>query len=514
MTVNAMNMMDKELLNKLTTTANGAITYGSTGEHLLDLQYNIPSLRANPHQFTATLHKAYAENKSLAIRWLLYLRDIQHGCGERNSFRVLFIDFAMVYPEVAIQIIDKCTIHNYGRWDDLIYIWFALREVRHNVADRIIAIIANQLNEDLKKCTKATSLNEDCHISLLGKWMPSNNTSSKHTRFVANELTKALMFTPKQYRKMLSILRKHSNVTEVSTSSNHWEDITYEYVSSYANLKYKDAFLKHDLDRRKEFLTKLKEGKTTINAGALFMYDIINKYRYNIYEDAIDPTLESLWQNIKPSSNLKNTLVVRDGSGSMSCRIDYRHHLTSLDVADSICLFTSQYNTGEFKNKFITFASQPQIVDLSNIQTLQGKLQVLSKYCDYTNTNIKKVFDLILDTAIHNHVSPEDMPERILIISDMQFDGAVGNATQPLFDDFIEKYKEHGYKMPKLIFWNTSIYADQNVPIRQNDLGVTLISGFSKNLVDMVVSDEIDPYANLVKTLMVPRYDCVDLIDF
>ena len=121
---------------------------------------------------------------------------------------------------------------------------------------------------------------------------------------------------------------------------------------------------------------------------------------------------------------------------------------------------------------------------------------------------------MILDTAIHNHVSPEDMPERILIISDMQFDSAVGNATQPLFDDFIEKYKEHGYKMPKLIFWNTSIYADQNVPIRQNDLGVTLISGFSKNLVDMVVSDEIDPYANLVKTLMVPRYDCVDLIDF
>lgn len=506
--------MDKEIMSKLTTTTNGAITYGSTGEHLLDLQYNIPSLRANPHQFTTTFHKAYAENKSLAIRWLLYLRDIQHGCGERNSFRVLFTDFAMAYPEVAIQVIDKCDIQNYGRWDDLIYIWFALREVRESVADHIKNIIIAQLNEDLKKCTKATSLTEDCHISLLGKWMPSNNTSSKHTRFVANEFAKALKFTPKQYRKMLSILRKHSNVTEVSTSANRWEDITYEHVPSYANLKYKDAFLKHDADRRKEFLTKLKEGKTSINAGTLFMYDIINKYRYEVCGSNIDSTLESLWQNLKPSSSLKNTLVVRDGSGSMCCHIDYKYRLTSLDVADSICLFTSQYNTGEFKNKFITFSSHPQIVDLSNVETLQGKLYILNQYCDYTNTDIEKVFDLILDTAIHNHVKPEDMPERILIISDMQFDGAVGNVSQPLFDNFIEKYKDHGYKMPKLIFWNTSIYANQNVPIRQNELGVTLISGFSKNLVDMVVSDELDPYANLVNILMVPRYDCVNLIDF
>lgn len=511
-----MKLMDQELMNGLTTTENGATTYSSTGKHLLDLQYNIPSLRSNPQRFTVTFHKAYMEDKNLAIRWLLYLRDIQHGCGERNSFRVLFTDFAMVYPEIAVQIIEKCHLQDYGRWDDLIYIWFALREVGQSVANAIKTVITNQLNEDLKKCAEATSLNEDCHISLLGKWMPSNNTSSKQTRFVANELAKALNFSPKQYRKMLSILRKHSNVVEVTTSANKWEDINYEQVPSYANLKYKDAFLRHDLDRRKEFLTQLQEGKTTIHADTLFMYNIINKYRNGNRACMIniDPTLEVLWQNITPPSNMKNTLVVRDGSGSMTCQINPRYSLTSLDVGDSICLFLSQFNTAEFRNKFITFSSHPQIVDLSAVQTLHGKLQLLEKYSDYTNTDIEKVFDLILNTAIRNHIKPENMPERIVIISDMQFDDGITNANQSLFDSFVEKYKVHGYKMPKLIFWNTSIYAGQNVPIRENELGVTLLSGFSKNLVDMVISDELDPYINLVKTLKDSRYNCVEFIDF
>lgn len=517
-----MKLMDKETLNEVTTTANGATTYASTGEYLLDLNYNIPSLRNNPYKFENTFIKAYSEDKNLAIRWLLYLRDIKNGAGERNSFRVLFVDFAMKYPKVALEIIEKCNIQNdFGRWDDLIYIWFALKDTSEEITDCIKYIIAKQLNEDIKKCAKATSLDEDCHISLLGKWMPSINTSSKKTKFIANWIANEFKLSSKQYRKMLSILRKHSKVVEVDTSANNWKEIEYERVPSYANLKYKDAFLRHDTDRRKDYLNKLKEGKTTINAGTLFMYDIIHNYRkdcdvYHGFNVTKDDSLEQLWKNLPTPAKLSNTLVVRDGSYSMIDRISGKSSLTSMDIGDSICIFLSQFNTGEFKNKFITFSSKPKIVDLTtSTDNLCAKINILGKYDDCSNTNIEKVFNLILNTAIKNQIKQEDMPERIVIVSDMQFDCAcTSTPDQTLFESFIEKYKEHGYKMPKLIFWNTSIYADQNVPLRTNENGVTLLSGFSSSMVNMVVNDELDPFKALIKTLKNKKYDCVDSIEF
>lgn len=517
-----MKLMDKETLNELTTTENGATTYASTGEYLLDLNYNIPSLRSNPYKFENTFTKAYSEDKNLAIRWLLYLRDIKNGAGERNSFRVLFVDFAMKYPAVALEIIKKCNIqNNFGRWDDIIYIWFALKDVSEEITNYIKYIITKQLNEDIKKCAEATSSDEDCHISLLGKWMPSINTSSKKTRLIANWIANELKLSSKQYRKMLSILRKHSKVVEVDTSSNNWKEIKYERVPSYANLKYKDAFLRHDTDRRKDYLTKLKEGKTTINASTLFMYDIIHNYRkdsdvYYGFNVTKDDSLEQLWKNLPAPAELTNTLVVRDGSGSMLTRVLKNSSVTSMDIGDSICIFLSQFNTGEFKNKFITFSGKPKIVDLTSTDDLYAKINILGEYDDCTNTNIEKVFNLILNTAINNKIAQEDMPERIVIVSDMQFDCVCGGTTpnQSLFEYLIEKYEKHGYKMPKLIFWNTSIYADRNVPLRTNENGVTLLSGFSSSMVNMVVNNELDPFKALIKILKSKKYDCVDSIEF
>lgn len=514
-----MTMLDKENMNQVVQTENGANTYNSTGEYLLDLFYNIPSLRENPYKFETTFEKAYNEDKNLAIRWLLYLRDIRDGIGERKSFRVLFTDFASRHPRVATEILKHCNIQDLGRWDDLVYIWYSLREIEPDVALQVKYILMEQLNEDIKKCADAKELNEDCHISLLGKWMPSINTTSKSTRHIANELAKEFKLTAKQYRTMLSVLRKHSNVTEVDTSANNWGNIDYEKVPSNANLKYKDAFLRHDADRRKEFLTKLKEGKATIKAGTLFMYDIIRRYRdrYGRWSREVgdeDDTLEELWKNITPPTTLRNTLVVRDGSFSMTSRIN--GDVFAMDVGDSICIFLSQFNTGDFKNKFITFSSRPEIVDLTNTEddSLHSKLGLLSKYDDCSNTNIKKVFDLILKTAINNNISQEDMPEQIVIVSDMQFDYVSTPDDETVFEYFIKEYKDHGYDMPKLIFWNVGTYLDKNVPVKKNKLGVILMSGFSKNMIDMVVNNELDPYKALVKKLKVKKYDCVDSIEF
>ena len=183
--------------------------------------------------------------------------------------------------------------------------------------------------------------------------------------------------------------------------------------------------------------------------------------------------------------------------------------VSASDICDSICLYCAEHNSGAFKNKFITFSSKPRVVDLTNFKTLGDKLGELSSYDDWTNTDLDRTFKLILDTAVKNGYKQEDMPKTILIVSDMNFDSGCSNI--PLMEEIANNFAMCGYKLPKLVFWNVSA-GNMVVPIQQNDNGVILVSGFSKNLVEMVVSSDIDPYKALVNVLNSDRYN-IDGLD-
>ena len=233
-----------------------------------------------------------------------------------------------------------------------------------------------------------------------------------------------------------------------------------------------------------------------------------------------DATIEALWKALPDTvQECGNTIVVADGSGSMTTRVDNNSGVTALEVANALAIYFAEHSSGQFKDKYITFSERPQFVDFSNCKSLHAKLQTALAHNEVANTNIEKVFDLILTTAINNHMHQEDLPQNVLIISDMEFDGCAscGNSsrwernrpTQKLFDVIAQRFADAGYKMPRLCFWNVASRTG-TIPVKENELGVALISGFSVNVAKMVMSGSVDPFECLLETLNSERYTPVE----
>ena len=343
---------------------------------------------------------------------------------------------------------------------------------------------------------------------------------------MAENFCKLLKFSKKKYRKMLSALRNHLNIIECKMCANKWGEIDYNSVPSKANVIYKDAFIKHDEERRTTYLKKLREHDSSvkINTSVLEPYEIVHKYSGFMNARSKDESLELLWENL-PRTNVlkgKNMICVHDNSGSMSSCVSQNGNVTCRDVADSLAIYCSELLSGPWANKFITFSENPKIVDLTDDESLQSKLRSLYKKVEIANTNIKAVFDLILNVAVKNHVNQEEIPD-VLVLSDMEFDSCVTDSydcdswyrksldskkMKTLFENISEQYAEYGFKMPRLIFWNIGSRT-MGIPVRENENGVMLVSGFSKNVFKMVASGNLDPFDALKEQLNSPRYDMV-----
>ena len=221
-----------------------------------------------------------------------------------------------------------------------------------------------------------------------------------------------------------------------------------------------------------------------------------------------DITLEELWKAL-PQKEISNTLVVADGSGSMTSTIGDTN-ITALDVANALAIYFAEHNKGQFKDKYITFSENPQYVDFNGCMSLNDKIRKALAYDECANTNIEEVFNLILETAKNYNLSQDEMPANILIISDMEFDRcARSNGDKPnkkLFAEISERYRNAGYKLPRLVFWNVNSRTG-TIPLKENDLGVALVSGFSTNIAEMVMSDKLDPLEVLLDKINSPRYE-------
>lgn len=494
-----MDSVEKELNGDMnrSRTENGALGYRTTGKYLLDLNFATASLRKmQPTEITGKFTDAFLDNKLYALKWLFYLRDAREGLGERRSFRVILNHLANTEPDIVEAFVKL--IPEYGRYDDLMCLLGTECEVY------ALAAIKEQLEKDLK------DMEEGKPISLLGKWLPSCNASSKQTKKNGTIVRTYLGLSEKNYRKILSKLREYIKIVERQMSAKEWGKINYEAVPSRANLIYNDAFLRNDEERRREYLGSLEKGEAKINASVLFPHDIVYKYGCSCSTRAKDDTLEALWKALPDLVNGdSSTLVVRDGSGSMTWD-NLGGGVKPLDVATALAIYFAERSCGEFKDKYITFSSRPGLVDMANLNTLRDKLMRSYREADYSNTNIEATFNLILNTAIKGHMKQEEMPKNILIISDMEFDIATtGNVNQTLFDSISEKFEEHGYKIPRLVFWNAASRTG-TIPVKQNKLGVALVSGFSPNIVKMVLSGELDPYKCLTDQLDSERYAPVE----
>lgn len=508
MSNNFMSAMKNTLNDEynVSVTENGAVGYRTSGKELLDLNFAVSSLRrATPADIAARFTRAFFEDQVTAMKWLFFARDIRGGLGERRLFRVVLEYMAKNSPEYVKPVIRL--VPEYGRWDDL---WCLFdTDLQGDVLD----VVCAQLKEDI------ANMNSGNSVSLLAKWLPSLHSSSADKRRYAKLICGYIGIQEWDYRRALSALRTKLDIVEKKMSAKEWDEIKYEAVPSRANLIYNSAFLRHDEERRRKFLSSLEKGETKINASTLFPHDIVSKYTnggWSVSVKGLDQTLEALWKSLPDTVNgCGNTIVVADGSGSMTTSVGGK--VSALDVANALAIYFAERSSGQFKDKYITFSERPQLVDLSHGKSLRDKIKIALSHDEVANTNIEAVFDLILDTAIKNHMSQDDIPQNILIISDMEFDGcAVSNSYRGgygrnkgvdsrLFQVITQRYEDAGYKLPCLVFWNVNSRTG-TIPVIENDLGVALVSGFSTNIVKMVMSGQTDPYECLLETLNTERY--------
>lgn len=494
MDLSFIDAMMQENSSRKTLTENGAVAYETTGKEMLDFNFRLSSYRKLPvDQIKREFGRVYYENPLLAVKFLFWVGDIREGAGERKVFRSGLIWLAEHKAGIMRKLIPL--VAEYNRFDSLIPL------LDTSVRKDVSAYYKKQLKEDNK------NRKLDQPISLAAKWASSINASSAETRRYAQMLCEDFGWTYKKYRKTLSKLRKYLDIVERKMSAREWGEIDYEKVPSKANLIYNSAFLRNDEDRRREYLESLQKGEAKINARTLQPHEIVSKYTHGWVVKSYDETLEQLWKNL-PDMTISRTLCVRDGSGSMYSHIS--DNTRCLDVATALTVYMADHNTGSWKHKFITFSSHPEVVDISNCNSLHDKLDKILQYEDCSNTDIYKTMKLILDTAVNNSIPQEEMPSLIAILSDMQFDGRSFHFNKTLFEDIIDEYEAAGYKMPKICFWNINDRGEKSIPIQQNDLGLILCSGFSVQIMKMFMSNKLNPYEILLDTINSPRYDAVE----
>ena len=362
-----------------------------------------------------------------------------------------------------------------------------------------IAYIEETLKKDMK------SMQAQGSVSLMAKWLPSVNASSKETVRTAKKIAKAMHMSDASYRRMLSALRAYIKILENNLREKDYS-FSYEAQPSKALFKYRKAFLRNDEDRYRSFIDKAVSDPSVLKTKALTPYDVVNtviKSRNGMSKDE-RKALDATWNALEDYANSSNTLVVVDGSGSMyGCWLS----VMPAAVAESLGIYFAERIRGAFANHFITFSANPRLVKVKGKDIFE-KVQYCMGFNECSNTNIEKTFDLILNTAVKNRLKQSDMPSRLLIVSDMEFDYCADNSSMTNFENAKAKFERAGYKLPQLVFWNVNSFTKQQ-PVTMNELGAILVSGMSPQIFSMLKEDKLDPYSFMMSVLSSARYERV-----
>ena len=461
--------------NQEARTTNGMKARQSTANACVDLFYTIGASRGKNiiPQFTA----AYVENADLALRIVQWARDVRGGAGEREIFRQVLTHLEKTNPADAARLITK--IPELGRFDDLLV--FESKEMKATA----YALLGDYLRQ---------------RNGLAAKWTPRKGK-------IAAEIREFFGMSPKQYRKTLVGM---TTVVESQMCANEWDNINYSHVPSVAHSRYKKAFGRHGTTYA-EYITKLVKGEAgvKINANAIFPHDVL-KGRISVYGSTKWSAtelgaIEAQWAALPNYVGDASVLPLVDVSGSMTSKAGKKGDTTCLEIAVSLGLYFADKNKGKFKDCFLTFSDNTKLVNLKG--SINQKIdQMISSDWDMS-TNLHGAFNQILSTAVKNKVSQAEMPETLLILSDMAFDQCLK------FDDnaiemIRRKYTDAGYTLPTVVFWNLN--AQGNVPVKFDERGTVLVSGFSPAIAKSLLSgnaDELTPESVMLRAVMLKRYE-------
>lgn len=475
----------------LTNTENGAKSFRSTNSYCLDLFATIGALRsASDEEVLIRFIRAYTEDADIAMKILFYARDIRGGLGERRVFRTILKWLALNKTESADKNIRY--IAEYGRYDDLLVL------LNTPCQNNVITYIKNQLETDLNNMANGKE------ISLLAKWLPSVNASNKQTVIYAKQIAKSLGVTDAEYRKTLSKLRAYIKIIENNLRKKDYS-FDYSKLPSKALFKYRQAFVRNDRERYCDFLLQVNKGTAKMNTDTLMPYEIIsplcNWCDNTVITDEQRIAIDTIWNALEDFCVEENAIAVIDGSGSM-----YGYgNPKPIQVALSLGIYFAEHNKGAFANHFITFSENPQLVEIQG-QDIFEKVNYCKTFCEVANTNIQKVFEIVLNTALKNKVPQSELPAKIYIISDMEFDYCADNADLTNFEYAKKLFEDNGYSLPDVVFWNVQSRNTQQ-PVEKNTQGVILVSGFTPKLFTMASCGNLDPYSFMVNIVNSERYN-------
>lgn len=474
--------------SKWTKTENGADAKNTTDSALLDMFATIGSMRSRSEdEIIQKFELAFQEDPLGAMRCLFYARDVRGGLGERRVFRVLLPYIAKKHKDELDK--NLRLVPEYGRYDDL----YSL--INTKLEERMWDIIATQLLKDKVNMQKGNP------VSLLAKWLKKADSKNPNTKKLGILTAKELGMSVYDYKRLCVKLRRRIDVVEQRMSANEWDTINYPAVPSRAMMCYREAFPRHDQKRFDEYLDRVQSGEQKINSSTLYPYDIVEKILYR-HEDS--KALKAQWDNLPDYVNGGvNAVVMADVSGSMTGR--------PMATSVGLALYFAERNKGAYHNLFMTFSWDPQFVAVKG-ETITQKINYISKADWGYDTDLEAALLKILDVAIKNHCSQEEMPKSLIIISDMEINGCTEQEHGENFYDYVSRvYEEHGYKIPNVVFWNVNSRHDVFLADKDRK-GVQLVSGQSastfKNLIGCV---DKTPVEMMYSVLNSERYQAIQI---
>ena len=476
MSVTYSQAVRKQAKKGKTVTENGMVTRKSSKNDIVDFFFQVGGLRGRDP--IPSFAEAFDADQDLALRVAQWARDIRGGAGERETFRKILVWLEETHAEVLLETKLLENVAEIGRWDDLLVLGKDFQ-----VKGKVLSLIAKALLEDKN--------------GLCAKWMPRRG-------HWFNTIAENLGLSLRQYRKLLVGLTK---VVETQMCSKEWGAINYSHVPSVAMHRYGKAFGRNDGNRFTQFKQSVEKGEVKINSSTLYPHNVV----HGIRNQTLDKQLAQLqWDALPNYVGSANILAMADVSGSMCGHTVDKSGLDAMSISIALAMYTATKNTGDFKNLFLTFSGEPEFVTIKWNQGIDKIVDKVMRSPWGMNTDINKAIQMIVDVGVKNKVPAAEMPKMLLILSDMQFDQCGNYSANKLIE---KRYKDAGYEVPRIVFWNLAQRSDNGVPVKFNKEGVALVSGFSPSILNSLLSGSVEeiekftPEYIMMETIMIDRYN-------
>lgn len=422
-------------------------------EIIIDFINSAHKLRGETEDYIVEeFRRCFFYNEELSIRALFYIRDIKNGLGERRVFRILIKYLAKSNPNIIKN--NLLYINEFGRWDD----YYSLFDTP--LEKDILQLFKDQIERDMISNKPSN----------LGKWLKSENTSSKESKYLGYRTRKGLQLSSKEYRQLLSALRKKINIIERQLSSKKYNEINIKTIPIGAAIKYRKTLFNGDNKKYLEFIEK----------KSLLLSRNRDLHPFNLVTKAIKKNsefYEPIWyiQENKYKEFLEDTFIIADFNKTSS------EGSNILSMFTTFLLLFNNNNRNYFKNYFM-YSTSKIIFDKVRHKSFSEKILELRKIEYIRSTNIINYFDRLLFTALRKDIDEKGIPNNLLIITDIDEDGL-----QKYIDSITlakETWDKSKYKFPNI---KVVIHGPKESELLYKDEIMTIIKGNDEHVFTSIV---------------------------